>query len=155
VPSVYENCASVSLVGAQIRGALASVAPALTIFRNFKVHMMTQAANDLNLTFVVDDEHAEPIAKELHSLYSRTVNSPRTFGRTWSSLALADQMSLRTHCDMQYEWRLSDETHTLFGGNFHANFVMANRKFDILRPIVHFTPSEHTRREGHMVTTIY
>lgn len=48
--SVYENCASVSLVGAQIRAALASVAPALTIFRNFKVHMMTQAANDLNLT---------------------------------------------------------------------------------------------------------
>ena len=92
--SVYENCASVSLVGAQIRAALASVAPALVIFRNFKVHMMTQAANDLNLTFVVDDEHAEPIAKELHSLYSRTVNSPKTFGRTWSSLALADQKSM-------------------------------------------------------------
>lgn len=47
--------------------------------------------------FVVDDEHAEPIAKELHSLYSRTVNSPKTFGRTWSSLALADQKSMRKY----------------------------------------------------------
>jgi aspartate kinase len=89
--TVYANCGSVSLVGAQIRAALASVAPALMIFRNFKVHMMTQAANDLNLTFVVDDEHAEPIATELHNLYSRTVNSPRTFGKTWTSLALLDK----------------------------------------------------------------
>jgi aspartokinase len=37
--------------------------------RDYKVHMMTQAANNLNLTFVVEDGVAETIAKELHNAF--------------------------------------------------------------------------------------
>ena len=61
-------CAAVSLVGRQIRAALPQLAPALEAFEERRIHLVTQAANDLNLTFVVDEEEAGTLVKRLHAL---------------------------------------------------------------------------------------
>jgi len=49
--------------------------------------MVSQAASDLNLTFVVDEEHAERLVRELHVLlFSTGRRNEAIFGPTWRSL---------------------------------------------------------------------
>jgi diaminopimelate decarboxylase/aspartate kinase len=60
------GCASVSLVGRKIRSILHQLAPALVVFEDRRVHMLSQAASDLNLSLVVDEEDAERLLKRLH-----------------------------------------------------------------------------------------
>jgi hypothetical protein len=87
IVTVIENCATVSLIGAQIRSTLASLSAALVILREYKIYMMT--ANHLNFTFVVDERNAETILKELHKQYKQTNASlsPNSFGESWTSLS--------------------------------------------------------------------
>ena len=60
--------AAVSLVGRGIRGLLHRLGPALEAFEDQRVHLVSQAASDLNLTFVVDDDQAERLVRALHAL---------------------------------------------------------------------------------------
>ena len=60
-------CAAVSLVGAHIRAALPRLGPALEAFEAQPVHLLSQAASDLNLSVVVDEAHAESLVRRLHA----------------------------------------------------------------------------------------
>ncbi len=85
--TIVRGCAAVSLVGQRIRAILHQLAPVLQVFQEQKVHLVSQAASDLNLTFVVDEEHAERLVRELHVLLFTTARqSEQTFGPTWVSL---------------------------------------------------------------------
>ena len=53
---VIRNCAAVSLVGRKIRTILPKLGPALEVFEEEHIHMVCQAANDLNLSFVIDSD---------------------------------------------------------------------------------------------------
>ena len=66
--TVLGQCAAISLVGRRVRAILHQLAPALDVFREFEVHLVSQAANDLNFTFVVDEGHAEKLVHKLHDL---------------------------------------------------------------------------------------
>jgi diaminopimelate decarboxylase/aspartate kinase len=57
---VIANCAAVSLVGRKIRTILPRLAPALQVFEEEKIHLVTQAANALNFSFVIDQEQGVP-----------------------------------------------------------------------------------------------
>ena len=57
------GCASVSLVGRDIRAILHRLGPALALFEEHKVHLVSQAASDLNLTLVVDDAQADRLVR--------------------------------------------------------------------------------------------
>ena len=81
---VFGPCAAVSLVGRQIRAILPRLGPALEVFAEQRVHLVTQAASDLNLTFVVEQEHADRLASELHALLIR--GEGEVFGPAWSEL---------------------------------------------------------------------
>ncbi len=61
-------CASVSLVGRHIRAILHQLGDVFTVFEEQKVYLLSQAANDLNLTFVVDEDQALRLAMKLHRL---------------------------------------------------------------------------------------
>ena len=50
--------ASLSLVGRGIRAILHELGPVLEAFEELKVHLLTQAASDLNLTFLVDEDQS-------------------------------------------------------------------------------------------------
>lgn len=76
-------CAAVSLVGRNIRSILHQLGPALSVFEEQKVYLMSQAASDLNLTFVVQQEEAERLTQKLHHLLFGSQNSDPTFGPTW------------------------------------------------------------------------
>jgi diaminopimelate decarboxylase/aspartate kinase len=75
--------ASLSLVGRGIRAILHEIGPVLEVFEEMKVHLVTQSASDLNLTFVVDEDQAERLVRKLHGLlFQHQIEGP-LFGPTW------------------------------------------------------------------------
>jgi diaminopimelate decarboxylase/aspartate kinase len=83
---VIHDCAAVTLVGRKIRAILHELGPALEVFEEQKVHLVSQAANDLNLTFVVDGEHAYRLVQQLHALLINRFKPGDVFGATWEQL---------------------------------------------------------------------
>lgn len=83
---LIENCAAVSLVGRQMRANLYRLAPALELFDERRVHLLSQAANDLNLTVVVDDADGARLVRQLHALMIRAEAEDDVFGPQWQTL---------------------------------------------------------------------
>ncbi len=80
-------CVSISLVGNAIRTILGRLSEALDVFQDRKVHMVTQSANDLNLTLVVDKDHADKLVQKLHELLiSPQAGQSPEFGDSWMML---------------------------------------------------------------------
>ena len=83
---VIGPCAAVSLVGRNIRATLHRLGDALELFEEQKIYLVTQAANDLNLTFVVDEEQGDRLVQRLHELMIRHVPSDKVLGPTWEQI---------------------------------------------------------------------
>src|SRR5690606_18684314 len=85
-PRLIENCAAVSLVGQRMRANLHKLAPVLELFDERRIHLLSQAANDLNFTVVVDDADAERLARELHAIMIRADADDDVFGPAWQAM---------------------------------------------------------------------
>jgi len=85
-PRLILGCAAVSVVGREIRANLHRLAPVLELFEERRVHLTSQAANDLNLTFVVDEADAERLVRELHALLIPAGDGDELFGPAWQEL---------------------------------------------------------------------
>jgi diaminopimelate decarboxylase/aspartate kinase len=84
--SVIRPCAAVSLVGRRIRALLHRLGPALEVFEQQRIHLVTQAASDLNLTVVVDEDQADRLVSLLHAQLIADAGSPEVFGPSWEQL---------------------------------------------------------------------
>jgi len=85
------DCSAVSLVGRKIRTIVSRLAPALEVFEEEKIHLMSQAANDLNLSFVVDQGQGPKLVRKLHaSIIGKAGGSP-AFGPSWERLQHGDE----------------------------------------------------------------
>ena len=83
---VIGPCASVSLVGRNIRAILHQLGGAFEFFEEQKIYLVSQAANDLNFTFVVDENQGSRLVGQLHELLIRPVPGDKVFGPTWQQL---------------------------------------------------------------------
>lgn len=83
---VIGPCASVSLVGRNIRAILHQLGDAFELFAEQKIYLLSQAANDLNFTFVVDENQGDRLVEQLHDLLIRPVPGDRVLGPTWEQL---------------------------------------------------------------------
>jgi diaminopimelate decarboxylase/aspartate kinase len=83
---VIGPCASVSLVGRNIRAILHQLGGAFEFFEEQKIYLVSQAANDLNFTFVVDENQGDRLVEQLHELLIRPVAGDRVLGPTWEQL---------------------------------------------------------------------
>jgi len=90
---VVENCAVVSLVGQRIRAILPRLAPALSAFEDEKIHLVSQASNDLNLSFVIDEPQAQRLLVKLHTSIIRDEGGGALFGPSWEQLTKGDAVS--------------------------------------------------------------
>jgi diaminopimelate decarboxylase/aspartate kinase len=86
-PRLIGPAASLSLVGRGIRTILHQLGPLLEAFEELKIHMVTQSASDLNLTFYVDEEPSERLVRQLHGLLFGQTAETSLLGPTWSELA--------------------------------------------------------------------
>ena len=84
---IQTDCATVSLVGLGIRTILHRLGPALEVFEQRRIFQVSQAANDLNLTFVVESRHADRLVQQLHQqVIPGGVGGDSVFGPTWEQL---------------------------------------------------------------------
>lgn len=79
-------CAVVSLVGHNIRSILHRLAPVMEVFEEQNIYLVSQAASDLNLSFVVDEEQADRLVRKLHHLLFREKKADEMFGPSWDEL---------------------------------------------------------------------
>ena len=83
---VIAPATAVSLIGRGIRAILHELGPVLEVFEEMKVHLLTQSADDLNLTFVIDEDQAERLLRQLHGLLFQHQAEGPVFGPTWDEL---------------------------------------------------------------------
>jgi diaminopimelate decarboxylase/aspartate kinase len=79
-------CASLSLLGHNIRGILHELGTAFELFQDQKIYLVTQAANDLNFTFVIDEAQGDRLVKQLHERLIQSIASDTALGPTWLQL---------------------------------------------------------------------
>lgn len=88
-------CASVSLVGQNIRGILHRLGSALELLADRRIYLVSQAANDLNLTFVVDQDQGDRLVESLHEFLVEPVRDDLVLGQTWAQLFNPDGAELK------------------------------------------------------------
>ncbi len=111
-PKAIGPCASVTLVGRHVRSVLHQLGPALEVFEEQRVHLVSQAASDLNLTFVVDDDQADRLVGRLHELVLERGDVDTLLGPTAVELdATGDEAREPTAPDLTARWweRRKDE----------------------------------------------
>ena len=87
---VIAPCAAITLVGRGMRSMLHTLSGVLAEFGQLRVHMISQSSNNLNLTFVVDENVVDELLPHLHELLI-TAGALRTddsalFGPSWQAL---------------------------------------------------------------------
>ncbi len=87
---VIPHCSAVSLVGRKIRTFLSRLAPALEVFEEEKIYLMSQSANDLNLTFVIEEDQGARLIGKLHASIIRKTGGSPAFGPSWEELFHGD-----------------------------------------------------------------
>jgi diaminopimelate decarboxylase/aspartate kinase len=83
---VLGPCASLSLLGHNIRGILHELGSAFELFQDHKIYLVTQAANDLNFTFVIDEAQGDRLVHQLHERLIQSIGSDKVLGPTWQQL---------------------------------------------------------------------
>jgi len=94
---IIQNCAAISVIGQKVSGILSQIAPSLEVFETNNVYLLSQAANDLNITLVVGGEQADKLASSLHEYLIGSQRDSSQFGPTATSLqeaALRDEKML-------------------------------------------------------------
>ena len=84
-------CASLSLLGHNIRGILHELGTAFELFQDQKIYLVTQAANDLNFTFVIDESQGDRLVHQLHERLIQSIGSDKVLGPTWQQLFAASE----------------------------------------------------------------
>ncbi len=83
---IVHPAAVVSIVGRRIRAVLHELGPAFEAFQEHPVHLVSVSAEDLNVSFVVDEADAQPLVARLHArLFSAHDEDPR-LGPSWEML---------------------------------------------------------------------
>lgn len=88
---IIADCSAVSLVGRKIRTIMPRLAPAFEVFEEERIHLMSQSANDLNLTFVVDRQQGPRLVSKLHATIIRKTGATTVFGASWERLFAGDE----------------------------------------------------------------
>jgi len=83
---VLGPCASLSLLGQNIRGILHELGSAFELFQDQKIYLVTQAANDLNFTIVIDESQGDRLVQQLHERLIQSIGSDKVLGPTWAQL---------------------------------------------------------------------
>ncbi|WP_460875138.1 bifunctional aspartate kinase/diaminopimelate decarboxylase [Rhodanobacter koreensis] len=87
---VIAPCAAITLVGRGMRSLLHTLSGVLAEFGQLRVHLISQSSNNLNLTFVVDEEVVDTLLPHLHDLLiaagALRTDDSALFGPSWQAL---------------------------------------------------------------------
>lgn len=74
--TLEEPCAAVTLVGTRIRSVLTQLSSVFQRFEEERVFLISQSASDCNLTFVLEQQKADKLMRDLHALLFPTSGAP-------------------------------------------------------------------------------
>ena len=77
---------TISLIGSHIRSVIPSISPVFKVFENQKIYLMSQAASDINLSFIIDHENTTKCLKSLHEILFSNTQKNLWFGPTWQEI---------------------------------------------------------------------
>ncbi|MEO1230693.1 MAG: bifunctional aspartate kinase/diaminopimelate decarboxylase [Myxococcota bacterium] len=83
---VVHPTAVVSIVGRKIRTVLHELGPAFQVFREHAIHLVSESSEDLNFSFVVDEDDADKLVASLHARLVPAQGAEGLFGPTWARL---------------------------------------------------------------------
>jgi diaminopimelate decarboxylase/aspartate kinase len=87
---VIAPCAAVTMVGRGMRSMLHRLTALMAEFGQHRVHLISQSSNNLNLTFVVDENVVDDLLPALHEQLVRTgamrTDDAALFGPSWERL---------------------------------------------------------------------
>ncbi len=83
---LIHDCAAVSLIGRNIRAILHRLGPVLELFEEHRIHLLTQAASDLNFSVVVDEDQSERLVQKLHGIVIAANEGDDFLGPTWQQV---------------------------------------------------------------------
>jgi diaminopimelate decarboxylase/aspartate kinase len=86
-PRLIRPTAAVSLVGTGIRTILHEWAGVLELFEDESVYMVSQSANDLSLTLIVNESSADDLVARIHRRLFEEGATASFFGPSWDALA--------------------------------------------------------------------
>lgn len=115
--TVIKNCATIGLVGRKIRTFLPRLSPALSVFEEERIHLVSQAANDLNFSFVIDQDQAARLITKFHASVIRKTGSETTLGPSWDEL-FRDEAAI---VEAVEPWWLKKRDQLLKLGSEHLN----------------------------------
>lgn len=101
-PRLIAPCAAITMVGTKIRSNLHKIGPVLELFEEEKVHLVSQAASDLNFTFVVDERQAERLVTLLHAQLFQDHANKELFGSSWREVFSQEQAG---NCGDLFWWK--------------------------------------------------
>lgn len=84
--NIIDSVSAVSLLGRKIRTILHQLGSSFEVFEEHQVYLVSQAANDLNFTFVVESEQADRLVRQLHEQVILQSGNQESFGPTWPEL---------------------------------------------------------------------
>lgn len=85
---VIGPCASLSLLGRDIRAIIHRLGEAFELFEEQRIYLVSQAANDLNFTFVIDEDQGDRLVALLHDLLIQAIGNDPVLGPTWEQINL-------------------------------------------------------------------
>lgn len=86
--TVRYPCAVVSVVGRSLRTALDKIGAAMSSLSGVCVYMVSEASEDLNMSYVVDEDVADKLVTAFHAalLENDDISKDTQFGPTWGEL---------------------------------------------------------------------
>lgn len=86
--TVRYPCAVVSVVGRSLRNALPALGRAMAAFEGVRCHMVSEASEDLNMSFVVDEDASDALVAVLHGalLEGEGTAQDAQFGPVWRDM---------------------------------------------------------------------
>jgi len=84
--NIIDSVSAVSLLGRRIRTILHQLGTSFEVFEEHQVYLVSQAANDLNFTFVVETGQADRLVRQLHEQVILQSGNQESFGPTWPEL---------------------------------------------------------------------
>jgi bifunctional diaminopimelate decarboxylase / aspartate kinase len=83
---LIHGCALVSLVGQNIRNIMNKIGPALEVFDEKKIYLVSLSSSDLNFSVVIDETEVERLLVKLHNLLIPKKSLSSVFGKSWAEL---------------------------------------------------------------------
>ena len=83
---LLRDCASIHFLGNKIRQMLPQLGPALELFDEHPIHLVSQASSDVSLSLVVHEDQASRLLIPLHSLLFGGGQESEIFGPTYQQL---------------------------------------------------------------------